>query len=147
VDFDWLRISCLSFPGAYEDYPFGPGIAVFRVRADRRADRRAARGDQEGGTRHPGKIFALAGVDADPPSISLKCDPALAEQLRAAHPEITGAWHLNKKHWNGVRLDGGLPAATVRDMIEDSYDLVVASLPAADRRALGWPVHAPSEVT
>lgn len=127
MDFDWLRTSCLSFRGSYEDYPFGPDIAVFRVRADRWA-----------GSGVPGKIFALVPVDADPPSVSLKCDPALAQQLRAAHPEITGAWHLNKRHWNGVRLDGDLPAATVRDLIEDSYDLVVASLPAAHRHALGW---------
>ena len=131
MDFERLRSSCLSFPGAVEDYPFGPGTAVFRVRVERR-----------GSTAAPGKIFALVGVDADPPSISLKCDPLLAEQLRAAHPEITGAWHLNKKHWNGVRLDGDLPAGTVRDMIEDSYDLVVASLPMADRHALGWPAGA-----
>ncbi|MHA7208010.1 MmcQ/YjbR family DNA-binding protein [Arthrobacter sp. MDT1-65] len=132
MDFDWLRTSCLSFPGAYEDYPFGPGTAAFRVRADRR-----------GGTGTPGKIFALTGVDARPPSISLKCEPALAVQLRAAHPEITGAWHLDKRHWNGVRLDGDLPPGTVRDMIEDSYDLVVSSLPAADREALGWPAAGP----
>ncbi|MHA7189644.1 MmcQ/YjbR family DNA-binding protein [Arthrobacter sp. MDT2-16] len=132
MDFDWLRTSCLAFPGAYEDYPFGPGTAVFRVRVR-----------QRGRTPTPGRIFALSGVEAVPPSISLKCDPALAVQLRAAHPEITGAWHLNKKHWNGVRLDGDLPAATVRDMIEDSYDLVVASLPAADRTALGWPSGTP----
>ena len=60
--------------------------------------------------------------------MSLKCEPALAEQLRALHPEITGAWHMNKKHWNGVRLDGSLPDDMIRDMVEDSYDLVVASL-------------------
>lgn len=125
MDFDWLRTSCLSFPGAYEDYPFGPETAVFRVRLRHRDET-------------PGKIFALVGMDADPPSISLKCDPGLAVQLRAAHPEITGAWHLNKKHWNGVRLDGDVLAGTVLDLIEDSYDLIVASLPAQDRRALGW---------
>ncbi|WP_442853624.1 MmcQ/YjbR family DNA-binding protein [Arthrobacter sp. RIT-PI-e] len=70
--------------------------------------------------------------------VSLKCEPALAVRLRAAHPGITGAWHLDKKHWNGVRLDGDLPAEMVRDLVEDSYDLVVASLPVADRRAIGW---------
>ncbi|MHA7144420.1 MmcQ/YjbR family DNA-binding protein [Arthrobacter sp. TmT3-37] len=130
MDLDRLRSSCLSFPGAYEDYPFGPEVAVFRVRVPTAPPR-------------PGKIFALVPVDRAPSSISLKCDPALAVQLRAAHPEITGAWHLDKKHWNGVRLDGDLPAGTVRDMIEDSYDLVVASLPAAARAALGWAPGAP----
>ncbi|MHA7264320.1 MmcQ/YjbR family DNA-binding protein [Arthrobacter sp. TMN-37] len=132
MDFDWLRRACLSFPGAYEDYPFGPETAVFRVRVRRR-----------GGTPKPDKIFALVGLDAVPLSISLKCDPALAVQLRAAHPEITGAWHLNKRHWNGVRLDGGLPDQTVHDMIEDSYDLILASLPAPDRETLGWSAGGP----
>lgn len=132
VDFDRLRTSCLSFTGAVEDYPFGPEIAVFRVRAPRRA----AKPD-------PGKIFALVRLDVHPPAISLKCDPALAVQLRAANPEITGAWHLNKKHWNSVRLDGALSLRTVLDMIEDSYDLVVASLTAEQRASLGWSAGAP----
>ncbi|WDF34764.1 MmcQ/YjbR family DNA-binding protein [Arthrobacter agilis] len=127
MDFDWLRRACLALPGAYEDYPFGPDTATFRVRIPERIAGPGA-----------GKVFAFAGVDAVPPSVSLKCEPALVIPLRAAHPEITGAWHLDKKHWNGVRLDGALTAATVADLIEDSYDLVVASLPAAQRRALGW---------
>ena len=127
MDVEWLRTCCLSHRGAYEDFPFGPDTAVYRVRSPRAGDEGTA-----------GRIFALVGFDAEPLSISLKCDPALAVQLRAAHPEITGAWHLNKKHWNGVRLDGGLPEQTVRDLIEDSYDLVVASLPKSLRDGLGW---------
>jgi predicted DNA-binding protein (MmcQ/YjbR family) len=77
-------------------------------------------------------------MDPDDWSVSLKCEPALAEQLRAAHPEITGAWHMNKRHWNGVRLDGSLPDSMVRDMVEDSYDLVVASLSRKQQEQLGW---------
>ncbi|MCU1511825.1 MAG: MmcQ-like protein, partial [Arthrobacter sp.] len=87
-----LRTLCLDFPGAFEDFPFGPELSVFKVRA-------AA----SGGTRHEAKMFALSAMDKDNFSVSLKCEPALAEQLRAVHPEITGAWHLNKTHWNGVR--------------------------------------------
>lgn len=86
----------------------------------------------------PAKMFALSDLGADPLSISLKCEPALAEQLRAAHPEITGAYHMNKTHWNGVRCDGELPDDMIRDMIEDSYDLVVAGMPRRDRESLGW---------
>ncbi|KQN95966.1 MmcQ-like protein [Arthrobacter sp. Leaf234] len=127
MDVEWLRAACLGLTGAYEDYPFGPEIAVFRVRVPGRA---APPG--------PGRIFALVRVEVEPLSISLKCDPALAVQLRSAHPEITGAWHLNKKHWNGVRLDGALDEGMLRDLIEDSYDLVVSSLPAVQRAALGW---------
>ncbi|WP_026534818.1 MmcQ/YjbR family DNA-binding protein [Arthrobacter sp. H14] len=117
-----LKSACLALPGAYEDFPFGPEASVFKVRAP-------------GGT---AKMFALTDLDAPELSVSLKCEPALAEQLRAAHPEITGAYHMNKTHWNGVRCGGALPADMIRDMIEDSYDLVVASLPRKDRESLKW---------
>jgi predicted DNA-binding protein (MmcQ/YjbR family) len=122
VDGTALRSFCLSLPGAYEDFPFGPEASVFKVRAG-------------AGT---ARMFALSDLSGRPLSVSLKCEPALARQLRAAHPEITGAWHMNKTHWNGVRLDGALEDGMVRDMIEDSYDLVVSQLPRQDREALGW---------
>ncbi|MGM9472974.1 MmcQ/YjbR family DNA-binding protein [Pseudarthrobacter sp. YS3] len=122
-----LREICLSFPGAYEDFPFGPETSVFKVRA--------AVG---GGSSHHAKMFAASTLDVDDFSVSLKCEPALAEQLRAAHPGITGAWHMNKTHWNGVRLDGALPDSMVRDMVEDSYDLVVATLSRKQQEQLGW---------
>ena len=126
MDATALRGICLGFPGAFEDFPFGPETSVFKVRA-------AVSGD-----RHEAKMFALSALAAGGLSVSLKCEPALAEQLRAAHPEITGAWHMNKLHWNGVRLDGSLPDAMVRDMVEDSYDLVVASLSRRQQEQLGW---------
>jgi predicted DNA-binding protein (MmcQ/YjbR family) len=122
-----LRRICLGFPGAFEDYPFGPDTAVFKVRAA-----------VPGGARHEAKMFALSALDPADLVVSLKCEPALAEQLRAAHPDITGAWHLNKRHWNGVRLDGSLPDSMVRDMVEDSYDLVVAGLSRRQQEQLGW---------
>jgi predicted DNA-binding protein (MmcQ/YjbR family) len=68
----------------------------------------------------------------------VKCDPLLAEQLRAAHAAVRPGYHLNKRHWNTVLIDGSLSDRTVRDMIEDSYDLVVSSLPRIRRLALGW---------
>ena len=77
-------------------------------------------------------------MDENDFSVSLKCEPGLAVQLRAVHPEITGAWHMNKTHWNGVRLDGNLPAEMIRDMVEDSYDLVVAGLSRKQQEQLGW---------
>jgi len=122
-----LRGICLGFPGAFEDFPFGPETSVFKVRAA-----------VSGGVRHEARMFALSALGAGELSVSLKCEPALAEQLRAAHPEITGARHMNKLHWNGVRLDGSLPDAMVRDMVEDSYDLVVASLSRRQQEQLGW---------
>lgn len=113
---------CLQFPGAYEDFPFGPESSVFKVQA-------------AGGK---AKMFALCALGGSPLTISLKCEPELAQQLRAAHPQINGAWHMNKMHWNSVRLDDGLDAQLVRDLVEDSYDLVVASLPVRDRESLAW---------
>ena len=105
-------------PGATEEFPFGPEHSVFRV---------------------AGKIFALSPLGRSRPlRVSLKCEPALAEQLRAGHPAITPGYHLNKRHWNTIVLDGSVADAMVRDMIEDSYDLIVAALPKATRRALGW---------
>ena len=112
-----LRELCLSFTGAEETYPFSAETTVFKVR---------------------GKIFAIAALDREPPAISLKCEPEIAAQLRAGHEAITPGYHLNKRHWNTVVLDGSLPDAMVRDMIEDSYDLIVAALPKARQRALGW---------
>jgi predicted DNA-binding protein (MmcQ/YjbR family) len=122
-----LRKICLSFPGAYEDYPFGPETAVFKVRAN-----------IAGGARHEAKLFALSAMDPRDWYVNLKCEPNLAVQLRAAHPEITGAWHMNKTHWNGIRLDGALPDDMIRDMVEDSYDLVVAGLTRKQQEQLGW---------
>jgi predicted DNA-binding protein (MmcQ/YjbR family) len=112
-----LRKHCLSFPGAAETFPFGPDNSVFKV---------------------GGKMFALSRLAGGPLRVSLKCDPALAEQLREMHEAVTPGYHLNKKHWNTVTLDGSLPERMVKDMVEDSYDLVVSRLPISRRRALGW---------
>ena len=136
MDVPTLREICLSFPGAFEDFPFGPESSVFKVRAA-----------VAGGTRHEAKMFALSSMDPDNWSVSLKCEPALAEQLRAANPEITGAWHMNKTHWNGVRLDGNLSDRMIRDMVEDSYDLVVATLSRKQQEQLGWARLAKPQVT
>jgi predicted DNA-binding protein (MmcQ/YjbR family) len=115
---DVLRKACLDFNGAVEEHPFGPEVSVFKV---------------------GGKIFALSALDGEPLTVSLKCDPDLAVRLRSEHPAIVGGYHLNKRHWNTVTLDGSVPDRLVRDMIEDSYDLIVASLPRAERLKLDWP--------
>ena len=112
-----LRDLCLTFHGSEETFPFGFETSVFKV---------------------AGKMFALSRLEAEPLSVSLKCEPQLAEQLRAAHPCITGGYHLNKRHWNTVVLDGSLPEQMVADMVEDSYDLIVSKLPRARQRALLW---------
>jgi predicted DNA-binding protein (MmcQ/YjbR family) len=112
-----LRRFCLGREGASEDFPFGPRTSVFRV---------------------AGKVFALSALRSRPLQVSLKCEPELAEALRSSYAEIKPGYHLNKRHWNTVTLRGSLTDAMVRDMIEDSYDLVVAGLPRATRERLGW---------
>lgn len=71
-------------------------------------------------------------------SVFKVAEPLLAEQLRAAHPAVLPGYHLNKNHWNTVIIDGSLPEQMIKDMIEDSYDLVVSKLPVTRRRALAW---------
>jgi predicted DNA-binding protein (MmcQ/YjbR family) len=112
-----LRARCLSFFGTEETFPFGPETSVFKV---------------------AGKMFALSRLAENPLRVSLKCEPALAEQLRELHAAVIPGYHLNKRHWNTVIIDGSLPESTIGEMIEDSYDLVVSKLPRARRRALAW---------
>jgi len=104
--------ACLAKPGAAEDYPFGDEVAVFKV-----AD----------------KMFALVPLAESSASVSLKCDPGLAADLRRKYPAVTPGYHLNKRHWNTVALDGSVPGDELLDLIDHSYQLVVASLSRAER--------------
>jgi predicted DNA-binding protein (MmcQ/YjbR family) len=112
-----LRAHCLGFAGAEETFPFGPLTSVFKV---------------------AGRMFALSQLGGSPLRVNVKCEPLLAEQLRAAHTAVLPGYHQDKRHWNTIVIDGSLPDQMIRDMIEDSYDLVVSSLPRARRLALGW---------
>jgi predicted DNA-binding protein (MmcQ/YjbR family) len=112
-----LRSLCLEFPGSIETFPFGPETSVFKV---------------------GGKLFALSPLTHSPLRVSLKCEPQLAAQLRQAHRAVLPGYHLNKRHWNTVIIDGSMPERMIEDMVEDSYDLVVSQLPLSRRRALGW---------
>jgi predicted DNA-binding protein (MmcQ/YjbR family) len=114
---DELRDHCLSFPGSEETFPFGPENSVFKV---------------------AGKVFAISRLDQLPLRVSLKCEPGLAEQLRSAHAAVIPGYHLNKRHWNTVIIDGSLPDAMICDLVEDSYDLILSRLPRARQRALRW---------
>jgi predicted DNA-binding protein (MmcQ/YjbR family) len=86
-----------------------------------------------------GKMFALSRLEGAPLEVSVKCEPDLAVQLRDSYGAIRPGYHLNKRHWNTITLDGSLPDQLVRDLIEDSYDLVVSALPRKTREELGWP--------
>lgn len=100
---DALRRFCLEMPGAAETFPFNPETSVFKV---------------------AGKIFALAPLDSKPLKVSVKCDPEVGEGLRATHETIVPGYHLNKRHWITITLGGDASDAQVRDLVEDSYDLV-----------------------
>ncbi|MGW8744631.1 MmcQ/YjbR family DNA-binding protein [Streptomyces sp. NPDC055794] len=114
-----LRDFCLSFNASVEDFPFNPETSVFKVL---------------------GKMFALSSLDGRPLTVNLKCDPDEAVRLRGEYPGlVVPGWHMNKRHWNTVTADGGLPDRVVRELVEDSYDLVVAGLPRADRLRLDRP--------
>ncbi|MCC6613585.1 MAG: MmcQ/YjbR family DNA-binding protein [Anaerolineae bacterium] len=109
-----LRDRCLGHPGAIEDFPFGDDVAVYKV---------------------GGKMFALLPF-AKPPTISLKCEPTLAKILRDTYPGVQPGYHLNKRHWNTVTVDGSIPSDEIVDMIEHSYARVFDGLTRAQRKAI-----------
>ena len=113
---DDLRTYCLAKPGATEDLPFGPDTLVFRV---------------------SGKMFALTGLDPLPPTVNLKCDPERAVELRERYADVAPGYHMSKRHWNTVGLQGDVPTDVVRELVDHSYALVVSGLPKAARAALG----------
>jgi predicted DNA-binding protein (MmcQ/YjbR family) len=116
MDLDELRAYCATKTGSIESYPFGPGALVMKV---------------------GGKIFAIIADESDPVTISLKCEPEVALLLRSSHPAVIPGYHLNKRHWNTVILDGSVSTRLVREWIDDSYDLVAESLPKKTQQELG----------
>jgi predicted DNA-binding protein (MmcQ/YjbR family) len=112
MDLAKFREYCLSKPRTTEGTPFGPDVIVFKV---------------------GGKMFALASLDEVPTTANLKCDPDLALELRDRYEQVRPGYHMNKKHWNTVEIEGGIPDAELRKMIDHSYELVVKRLPNAKR--------------
>jgi len=108
MDIEFIREYCLKKNGVKEEMPFGPDTLVFKI---------------------AGKIFLIGGLDKIPFSISLKCDPELAIELRERYSEVTPGWHLNKKMWNTVELSGSIPQKEILAMIDHSYSEVVKKLP------------------
>ncbi|HEX9529524.1 MAG TPA: MmcQ/YjbR family DNA-binding protein [Acidimicrobiales bacterium] len=113
---DVLLDYCQTRPAAIEEYPFGEDVAVFKV---------------------GGRMFALLPLVGEAAEISLKCEPGLAEELRARHPAIRAGYHLNKQHWNTITLDGSLERDRVIELVDHSYERVVAGLSRAARQRLG----------
>lgn len=112
MDLPDIIAHCLHMRGAQETTPFGPDALVYKV---------------------AGKMFAVTVPEDLPPRINLKCDPERAAELRDEYRGIKPGWHMNKKHWNTVMLDGSVPPNLVRELIEHSYQLVVDGLPRKRR--------------
>jgi predicted DNA-binding protein (MmcQ/YjbR family) len=115
MDAAYIRTYCLNKPGVTESFPFGINTLVYKVME---------------------KIFLLISIDDSPVRFNAKCDPDKAIELREAHDAIIPGYHMNKRLWNTIILDGSLPSALVIEMIDDSYNLVVQSLPKKVRELL-----------
>jgi predicted DNA-binding protein (MmcQ/YjbR family) len=115
MNIETLREYCLSKKAVTEDFPFGETTLVFRIKD---------------------KIFLLVALDADPLQFNAKSDPEKAIELREAYDAIKPGYHMNKKHWNTIVVDGNISTKLIKEMIDDSYDLIVQSLPKKSREEL-----------
>lgn len=111
-----LLVACKAHKGAVQDYPFGPDFMVMKV---------------------GGKMFAMLFQYGGQDAVSLKCEPEMAELLRMQHNSVKPGYHLNKRHWNTVMLDGTVPEQEIEWMINHSYSLVVNKLTKAVREQIG----------
>jgi predicted DNA-binding protein (MmcQ/YjbR family) len=113
MDLVQFREYCLAKPNATEGTPFGETVLVFKV---------------------GGKMFALASLDDVPARANLKCDPDLALELRDRYEQVRPGYHMNKKHWNTIEIEAGVPDVEIRKMIDHSYKLVARSGPTKGRK-------------
>ncbi len=114
MNIEEYRNYCLSLNGVTEDFPFGEQTLVFRV---------------------GGKMFALANID-EYEFVNLKCDPNKAILLREQFEGVSPGWHMNKKHWNSVKTSADVDDELFKELIQDSYDLILSSLPKKVRDEL-----------
>lgn len=115
MQFSDVRDYCVELPGTEECFPFAPNIYVYKIR---------------------GKIFAILGTEQGEGWLNLKCDPDQALALRDIFPAIRPGYHMNKKHWNTLRLDGTVPEQEIKRQIDQSRELVIKSLPKLQRQTL-----------
>lgn len=115
MNIEQFREYCLSKPHVSESFPFNETVLVFKVH---------------------NKMFALADIEGFD-SINLKCDPEFALELRSNYSEITGAFHMNKTHWNSVSTKGALTDDMMYKLIDDSYRLIYEKLPKKLKDGLG----------
>ncbi len=106
MNIESLREYCLSKPGAEETLPFGPDTLVYKV---------------------GGKVFLLTGLDSEEFRFNVKCDPDKALELREEFSCVLPGYHMNKKHWNTIVVDGSVPSRQLKDWIDHSYELVAGN--------------------
>lgn len=115
-----VRAAAAALPHSRETFPFDETTLVFKV-----------------GGPGSGKMYALTDILADPPSLSVKVTPERGDELRAEYPAVQPGYHLNKRHWITVTLDGTVPGALLRELLAGSHALVVRGLTRAERAELG----------
>ena len=115
MNIESLREYCLNKPGVEETLPFGPDTLVYKV---------------------GGKMFLLTGLDEEQLSFNVKCDPEKAIELREEHSCVLPGYHMNKKHWNTIVVDGSVSTKQLKEWIDESYELVKESLPKNARDKL-----------
>ncbi len=115
MDIEQLREYCLGRPGVEETLPFGPDVLVFKVM---------------------GKAFLLCPLDTDGLQFNVKCNPDQAVELREQYACVLPGYHMNKKHWNTIVVDGSVPAKLLKAWIDHSYELVVNGLPLKAKQQL-----------
>jgi predicted DNA-binding protein (MmcQ/YjbR family) len=103
MNIETIRDYCLSKPGAEETLPFGPDVLVYKVNA---------------------KAFLLMPLDTEDLRFNVKCNPDLAVELREQYNTVLPGFHMNKKHWNTIIVDGSVPGKLIQGWIDHSYDLV-----------------------
>ena len=108
MNIETLQRHCLSKKAVTEETPFGPDNLVYKV---------------------GGKMFLLASLDTVPLRFNAKCDPDEALQLRETHPCVLPGYHMNKTHWNTIVVDGSVSDKVLKEWVDASYELVLASLP------------------
>lgn len=117
MNIEQFRTYCLSKKHVTESFPFNDATLVFKV---------------------ANKLFALSNLNKQPTTVNLKCNPERAIQLREEYSEIIEGYHMNKKHWNTVTINGSLPNTLIKELVDHSYNLVVSGLTKKLQKELGF---------
>ena len=115
MNIEEIREYCIAKPAVTEGFPFNESTLVFKVM---------------------NKMFALTGLDGEPPYVNLKCDPERAIELREQYEAIQPGYHMNKAQWNSVYFTGSISRDLILELIDHSYELVVQGLKKKDREEL-----------